>query len=278
MAQDTGQQVTTTSSEPWGPQADKLKFGFGQAHKLYEQGPLSYYPGQTYAPFAPETEQALTGISGRAAAGSPLMPAAGGLARKTLEGGFLGEQNPYLNQRFQTGVGDVSRAFRESVVPSVNSTFSLAGRYGSNQHRTAMNQAEESLGRSLASMWGDIYAPAYESERGRQMQTLGMAPALAGADYADFEKMAQVGAAREGLEQQRIVDQAGRYNFGQNAPNAALEQYMRMITGAGGGGTSTSSTPIYKNTPGSILGGGLAGGSLFGPWGALIGGGLGAFM
>lgn len=68
----SGTQTTTQDSEPWGPQGRHLRDIWQQAESLYQQPTQGYYPGQTTAPFAPETEQALAMQSQRAQQGSPL--------------------------------------------------------------------------------------------------------------------------------------------------------------------------------------------------------------
>jgi hypothetical protein len=92
---------------------------------------------------------------------------------------------------------------------------------------------------------------AYDNERNRQQQTLGMSGQLAQADYADLGQLAQVGATREGYNQELL-----------DAPGNALDQYIGRISGNMGQTTINSQS---RNR----------GAGAFGPWGAGIGGILG---
>lgn len=137
-----------------------------------------------------------------------------------------------------------------------------------------------------------IGATGYESERDRfaselgrnqsaQLGVLGMAPQLAASDYADIDRLGQVGQMREDLTGRQYEDAASRWDFGQNAQGTALDQYLARLNGYPGA-VSSSSTPIYRNQGAGALGGALAGyniGNQFGGnggmWGTILGGLLG---
>ena len=62
---------STTTTKPWAPQGEALKYGFGEAQTLYDQGPAKYYPGiggkgGTLAPFTEAQKLAQAGITGYA--------------------------------------------------------------------------------------------------------------------------------------------------------------------------------------------------------------------
>ena len=78
-----------------------------------------------------------------------------------------------------------------------------------------------------------------------------------------------------------IADQVARWDFSQNAPGIALDQYIARLNNQPGG-SSTSSTPYFANRAAGGLGGAALGYQATGsPWGAgigAVGGGLlGAF-
>ncbi len=101
----------TQTTTPWQPIADQLGFGYQEARRLYEQGGPSYYPGQTYVDFAPQTRAALNAMETRANAGSPLTGAAQAATRTLLNADALAA-NPadaYLRP-FAAGTGPASPA------------------------------------------------------------------------------------------------------------------------------------------------------------------------
>ena len=81
---------TVQKSDPWSGQQPYLTGSggnpglFPEAANLYSNNPLEFYPGQTYAGMAPETEMALAAQSNRAISGSPINAAAQGELTNTL--------------------------------------------------------------------------------------------------------------------------------------------------------------------------------------------------
>jgi len=297
MGSSSGTQTTTQTAQPWGPLAGASQFGIQQAGGLYNAGPTTYFPGQTYASRDPYTNQAYGMVADRATGGSPVTQAGGALATNTLQGNYL-NQNPAFQNLAETASGGmlggnphidaVYNRAAEQVSDGVNSQFVGAGRTGSGYHAKMMG---DSLGDMASDMYFQNYAQeranqlsannmlsnAYSGERGRQMQALGMSPQLAAADYQDAYQLAELGAGNEAFAQQGINEQIARHDYGQNAQIDLLNRYLAQISGAPGGQTQTTVQPTYSNPLGSATGGALAGYQLSGgnPYGALVGGGLG---
>jgi hypothetical protein len=268
MSRSSGQQVQTQTNST--PQAQYLPDIFNRATNLYGSGGPSYYPGQTHVPFSGETEQALTGIASRAQGGNSLNADAMGLARDTMRGDYL-NNNPYLDQVYGRASRGVTRNFNESVMPGVNATFSRAGRFGSNAHQNTLDQASDTLGRSLGEMGADIYGGNYQQERGRQLLAASAAPHLA---YADFDRLADVGRRREGLSERALGGDIARHNFNQERPYNALSRYLAALQG-NYGSTQTAARPLYRNQAAGVLGGAAAGGGIAKNLGFTGGQGLG---
>lgn len=214
-------------------------------------------PSTLVSPFSPQTEQGLGLTELRALRGSPVMNAGRSLGADTLSGAYVNpDSNPYLPYYMQRGM--------ERIAPSINATFSAGGRTGSEAHSTA-------LGRAAGDFAGQLYGGAYDAERGRQMQTLALAPTIASQDYADINALLGVGQTVEGRAQ-RLMDM----------PYTQLQRYAGLLGngfGSTSSGTSSSSQPIYSNPMTGALGGGLAGAGLaqalnFNPLYGAIGGGL----
>ena len=236
----------TTRTEPWAGQQPYLRDVFGQAQNLYQQGGPQYFPGQTVAPFSPQSQMGMDMLTQRAIGGDPSMQAFGNYLTNTLgqpnavnpyalaqggqqamggigagqdmiqqagsavgphaqilqgmtgygglgeagqffgqpdalpafstdqlgataSGSFLGS-NPYLDQMFNTAAGRVSERFSEDILPGIDSTFGAGGRTGGGLHALATGRAAGDAVQELSGLAADIYAPAYESERNRQLQ------------------------------------------------------------------------------------------------------------
>ena len=81
-------QETTQITEKSAFEQPFLQYGMQEALKQYQQGAPAYFPGQTYAAFSPQTEQALRAAEQRALTGSPLVSGAQEFAQTAMSGGF----------------------------------------------------------------------------------------------------------------------------------------------------------------------------------------------
>lgn len=109
--------------------------------------------------------------------GGQLDPAAASQLSTTASGDFLGS-NPYLDSVFGTGQRELNEQFQQTVMPELNATFGAAGRSGGGLHQLYAGQAAGDLQDATGDLFGSIYAPAYESERNRQMQAAGQLGSL----------------------------------------------------------------------------------------------------
>lgn len=230
-------QVTTT--EPPSFQLPYLQYGLGQAKSIYDQG-------SNVVPFSPQSEQALQGVTNRATAGSPLVSSANDYVQKSLSGGFLGS-NPYLDQTFNQA--------------AMATQGQLASQFAGSGRNVDASQGLRS--QQLNGLATQIYGGAYNNERQLQQGVLGSVLPLANQDYVDLAQLRGAGSDIEGL--------AREY---QQAPSQALDQYLGRVSGNMG---ATQTSPLYRNSGASILGGALLGsqlGSALGgsnPYGGLIG-------
>jgi hypothetical protein len=154
------------------------------------------------------------------------------------------------------------------------------------QERGLQEQAIQSLGglsnqalqTQLAAAGGLGQTAA--SDYARQLQAASMAPGMASQDYADIQRLIDLGQMQEGYQQMALGDAMGRFNFEQQAPMASLQSYLSAIYGAPMG--AQTSQPIYRNPLGSGLSGAAAGagiGSMFAPGiGTGIGAGIGGLV
>jgi hypothetical protein len=273
---DSGGSTTTVQkSDPWEGQQSYLKEGFKKAEDLFmKQAAPAYYPGNTVVPFSPETNAALNLTTQRALSGSPLQSAANNQLTGTLNGDYL-----YNGSGFNAAVDAATR----KAMPQVNSQFESAGRLNSGLAKTAQTQAI-----------GDAFASQYGDERQNQQRAMLFAPQMMQQDYADYQQLANVGAAREGLSQSQLAEDVNRYNYNQQAPGLQLQNFMGTIQGDYGG-TKTATSPLYRNQGAGMLGGALGGlslassmgasltpaagaGMLAGPWGLAAGAALGGLL
>ena len=245
-----GASEQTTSTVPWGPQAEQLQKLFGLAEEQ-QQTPIEYFPGQTVAGRDPSSVQARGATQGLGTA--QYRQAATGFLGKLMGGGFMGGQgaNPRLDAMFESMSGKVSEQFNRTVMPGINTQFAAAGRGSSSARDRSAGQAQTNLARGLGDVGAQIYYGDYENRMRDMMQGLQLTPALQNLEYQDIGQQRQQGAVEEDYMQRLINADIQRFNFGQQEPGQRLGRYSDIVQNNLGFGTTTQ-TGIPDNSGASI--------------------------
>lgn len=232
-----------------------------------------------------------------------------GAGQQSLMGLAGGGANPYLDAQFDAASRGLGRQFQQNVLPGIAAQFGAGGRTGSGAHQQALGTAQQQFGTAIGDLGANIYGRAYETDANRRLQAaqalqaggLGGVGALgdlyggvsqdmarAGAltpmstalDYQNIDRLMGVGQQVRGLGQEQLQAERDRYNYYQGAPYQQLGAYADLLRGSPQGGRQTTTGNLGGPSRGqAALGGALAGagiGSSFSPFGALLGGGLGA--
>lgn len=167
-----------------------------------------------------------------------------------------GQGNPFLEQMFQRSADPIIRNFQTATAPGLDAAFSRAGRYGSGMQAVAQDNAQENLGRALSDTAVGIYGPAYESERARQVQGMGllqgaydtgqgralqaasMAPAIDAYPMQGYAQALQAAGQYQAQDQARLADEQ-RLALG---PSTWLQQYGNLVSGMPSFGTTTQTS------------------------------------
>jgi len=229
----TQSSTTTTSLDP--TLKPYVQYGLEQGKQLYESGTPSFYPGQTYVSPSQATQQALQMAQERATSGSPLVRAAQAEQLATIQGR---EANPFLAGAL-AGVNRQAQQDYTTGVQNLQSKASSMGRYGSAAMGEQTGQAQDIFARNLAEKAGQLAYGSAEAERERQVAATAGAPAMAGADYADIQKLLTTGQAGEQYQSAELQDALNRFNFEQNLPQMKLQQYAGLISGLPSGSVTT---------------------------------------
>ena len=218
--------------------------------------------------------------------------------------------NPYLDAMFDRAAGKVrdntnamfSKAGRFGSTANQDALSDSLGDLATSMYGSAYESdtgrrlaAAEALGAREAgdinrNMQGAItVAGLDESRRGREasagstlnqqaLQGSTLLPMLNEYGTSGDRGLMEVGSIREAQAGNELQDLIDRWNFSQNAGWDNLSRYNQIVQPiAGLGGSSTTTQPTQSKF-GSALQGGAGGamaGSAFGPWGTVIGGGLG---
>lgn len=293
-------QVVTQQIDP--AMQPYISYGLQEAQRLYQNPSVpGYYPGQGYVSPTESTQQALQFGANRAVLGNPLLPQAqqtvSGMQNtfnpaiqqmQATAGGEYLSGNPFFSGAFDAAARAAGSTFQDQM-QQVASNASRAGRYGSGAMGQLQDRAAGTFATALTDTAGKLAYQNYDAERARQEAAMGnignlygadyarqlqaaqLSPALAQADYADIDKLYQVGQAQESYQQAALADAMQRYNFQQNLPAAKLQSFLSAAYGAPMGQQTTQ--PIYRNTGANVLGGAALGSAL---GGGTLGAGIGA--
>lgn len=244
------------------------------------------FPNQQVAGFNPNELAALQMELGIVPGQAALGGAAGNEAYNTLAGTYLNPaSNPALAAYANAATQGLVNNYQAAVAPSEMSKAALSGAFGGSSDAEARALNQYDLGQNIGNTEANIYEPAYQAERQNQLSTLGQLANVNTALRAPGETALQVGGLQQEQQQQEL--NAAYQNAYQQAnwPFELASFFGNALGPADmGAGRSTTTGPNpYATTGGGglqgAIGGGLTGagiGSKFGPWGALIGGGIGA--
>ena len=233
--------TTKTIAEPPAETKPYLQPYLNRASEL-ANAPYQEYGGKQVADLNGDQTQAFDMVRQRATNGSPVSANANWNAANTLGGQYLDPaSNPWLSKTYDAAASDMTRNYSQAVVPGINSTFSLNGRYGSGAHQTAMGDAGRTLNSGLTNLGTQIYGQNYGQERQNQMNVMGMSPQLASADYADAQALVGAGDAQRAFQQENLTSDYNKWLLAQQAPYQNLDVLGNAIsTTLGSGGVTTA--------------------------------------
>lgn len=266
--QGSSQSSTTTQTGPWSVQAPYLADAFSQAQTNYGTAKNNqYYTGQTVAPLNDAQNTALGSTIATGSQPNAGVSAAGQNLTDTLNGTYLNPAtNPYLTSTYNAAAAPVTASYMTATAPQTAGAAEAAGRYGSGSYQNQVKQQQLGLGTTLNNLATNIYGGNYQQERQNQIADTGQAGGVNSAQY--INPTAALTAGNQQQQQQQNVDQSNlaAYQFNQQQPTTALNNYIAQIQGNyGSTGQSTTSTPYYSNPGATALGGVLGLGSLATP-------------
>jgi hypothetical protein len=232
MPGSTKQAVSQSTTEPWAPQQEPIKYGLTEADALYKKNKTAgpqYFPGSTVAGFSPEQTQAFGMGANRATQGNQTMNMSEGYNRDVLAGKYL-NSDPYQDALF----GNI----QQKVMPSVNSQFTNSGRYGSGLHA-------DTAARAMTEAYAPVASQNYQFGMGQMDAAANRAQMYAADDYTDIGALEAIGQQKQGMAQNELQDAVNRFNFNRDFEANNLGQYQGFI-GGNYGGETTSSTPYQK--------------------------------
>lgn len=219
-----GGSSTTTQSIP-----DELKpLATAYADKAMSLSNEAYNPygGDRYADLNSWQNQGLGAMADRALSGSATIDNAESELNKIIQGG---QTNPYLDQM-------VSKA-QDSVRSQFNTGAVNSGSFGN-------SGLQEQFQKGLGDVATQMYGNAYETDRNRQMQGIGMAQQFGNQAYTDAEQLLKAGQVQQDAAQQDADFAYQQFQDEENLP------YKQLAAMSGVFGTNLGSMTTAKQSGG----------------------------
>jgi hypothetical protein len=254
QTQSTSSNNTSNSSSTTGPNSvigPTLGSIAGGFSTYLNNNPLAPGPalGPWVAPQSPATISALQSLFQRGASGSPLMPAATGLANDTLSGKFLDPStNPWLQASLKAGFNTQDQQFDNVQVPMLRSQFEGTGRNLGGADMSNVDRALLGLNQTQSNATAQAEEGAYNNERGLQNATLGMLPSFQNMDYQNIAAMGQAGGAIDANAQANIDANIAKYNAQAMAQPNYWTNMAQMLQSIYPGGTTSGNSSSSGNS------------------------------
>lgn len=285
------QTQTIQKADPWSGVQPYLSEAYQRASSLYgpnSQGP-ELYPGQMYVSPDPLRLEARGLVEDYARTQMPTD--IGGIrgAYGTLLGAADVNNNPYLAQAARGAITPIAQALTEEALPAIRSGAIQTGQYGGSRQGLAEGTAIGKASRAMGDITSNMYSNAYQQGLDTMTKAMLFGPQVMQLSQMPAQTLEQLGAAKEADEAQKLQEQMYRYEYGQKLPYTKLSDYLGLLQGASGYGTTTGITNApgqqsYRNPVMGALGGASAGASLApllgfaGPFGAIGGALLGGLF
>ncbi len=260
---------------------DAAKYLTGASKDLYEQGPLEYFPGQTYAGL---TDPQMAGVNQYIDFANQTFP---GLSNQIFGsfGSALDAGNLYTDPSVQAGLGVIesqaNRNFAENILPRLRQQATGTGNQFSSKAEQSERLAARDLQTAISEAQGGFLGNQLDSARRLQGAALATAPQTLGTGLFGGQTLMNAGGVLQGDLQRQIDADMARWMYEQQAPGASVNTLASQLSPViGGSFGSTTSQQGGSDTLGNVIGGGLLGNSLAGS--SLVTGfsplaGLGAF-
>lgn len=191
-----------------------------KAMRLSNQ-PYNPYKGQRFEDLNETQQQGLDMIKQRVLNGSQTMDNAEAALNANIQGG---QTNPYLDQMVGKAQDSVRSQFNTGAVNS--------GSFGN-------SGLQEQFANNLGDVATQMYGSAYETDRNRQMQSIGMAQQFGNQPYTDASQLLNAGQIEQDQAQQNRDFQYQQYQEQQDLPYKQLAA-MSGVFGSNLGASSST--------------------------------------
>ena len=280
-----GTQVT--KSEPSEIQKPYLQDVYKQAQSQFQAGPMQVFPG-TYTA-GPSDEQLLGEDMLRAASAGQASAVSGSLF-PSFQNALMSPAQAFADPMLQSSLAAGLRPMEQGasrLLTQARRDAGEAGQLGGTRRGILEGQVIGDYLQQASDAASKLYGNVYGDITKSRAATLGLTPQILSAFATPAQTLMAAGGLDQARRQAAIDEQRQKFEFAQQAPAAALNQYANIAAGSilpgsttvsgGGGGPSALQRGLGGAMSGYALGGSGLGTALgmTGPYGALAGAALG---
>jgi hypothetical protein len=216
-----------------------VRDALSEQKRLYHEGAPEYYGKQTYLDANSQQQQAIDMMTANADINNPMLQNATNLNNQMIQGDFL-QNNPHFDAVMNTA-GRKATDLYNTATQGTMSDVSQAGRYGSDAHARLQAGNAGKLAQSLADTAGQYSYQNYACERDNQNQAMQNAGNIANNQNIGAQNLMNAGNMQAGFDQTALNADIARHDYGQNAQQQHLGNYINSVWGAPMGSKSTTS-------------------------------------
>lgn len=251
---------TVQRADPWVGQQPYLTDIYGESQRLYREGPMEFFPGQTFANPSDRTLQAEQMIANQAMGNQQVMADQVALANQfgLMQPQML-SQNPYLAGATEAALRPIYGQ-AQGLLQQARRGATAAGQLGGTRQAILEQGVIADYLQKAGDISSQMYSDAYSDAVDAQQRAISLAPTVMQMGLAPAQTLGQVGLSEQARQQQAIDDQRARFEFAQQAPQQALRDYSAVTLGSIlPGSTTTSMTGGDPSFMQRAIGGSLLG-------------------
>ena len=251
---------TVQRADPWVGQQPYLTDIYGESQRLYREGPMEFFPGQTYAAPSDRTLQAEQMIADQALGSQQVMANQAALANQfgLMQPQML-SQNPYLAGATEAALRPIYGQ-AQGLLQQARRGATAAGQLGGTRQAILEQGVIADYLQKAGDISSQMYSDAYSDAVDAQQRAISLAPTVMQMGLAPAQTLGQVGLSEQARQQQAIDDARARFEFAQQAPQQALRDYSAVTLGSIlPGSTTTSMTGGDPSFMQRAIGGSLLG-------------------
>jgi len=255
-----GGDTQETTTAPWKELQPYLTGDngvFESAQGLYDQGPNTFYEGQTYAGFDPLQTQAQEGNLNYAQSGlNGMMNPTIDSYKNAVSGGLMrADSNPYLADNIKFMSDQVKENAMTGAWSANNDAAVMSGNMGSSKAQQGRERIMGDVNDTIARNANNMSMQGYNTGLNAMMNGMQMAPQMANYGMTPNNIMNSVGADRQSMNQLGINEDMARHDYDYNSGWDHLNNFNTSLQGNYMGSGNTSTAPVTESNPlGGILG------------------------